>query len=85
MASDAAHQTLPAAQQLAEEDVVQLITQLEDVFGRSLRVEHRDPRPGDIRHSTADPSRLFELFPDVDPIDFDEGLALTLDWWKTQV
>ncbi len=64
--------------------LLELIAQLEDVFGRSLRVEHRDPRPGDIRHSTADPSRLFGLFPDVDPIDFDEGLARTLAWWRQQ-
>lgn len=64
--------------------LLELIAQLEEVFGRRLPVEHRDPRPGDIRHSTADPSRLFGLFPDVDPIDFDEGLAHTLDWWRQQ-
>ncbi|HSF84098.1 MAG TPA: NAD-dependent epimerase/dehydratase family protein [Acidimicrobiia bacterium] len=64
--------------------LLDLIAQLEDVFDRPLPVEHAEPRPGDIRHSTADPSRLFELFPDVQPIDFDEGLAKTLAWWQDQ-
>lgn len=65
--------------------LLELISRLERAFGRSLRVEHRDPRPGDIRHSTADPSRLLELFPDVVPIDFDEGLARTLAWWEARL
>ncbi len=64
--------------------LLDLIARLEDVFGRSLPVQHRDARPGDIRHSTADPGRLFELFPDVEPIDFDEGLARTLAWWEAR-
>ena len=64
--------------------LLELISKLEYVFGRSLPVEHRDARAGDIRHSTADPSRLFELFPDIDPIDFDEGLAKTVAWWDAR-
>jgi len=65
--------------------LLELIARLEQAFGRTLRVEHRDARPGDIRHSTADPSRLFELFPDVEPIDFDEGLVRTLRWWEERI
>ena len=65
--------------------LLELIARLENAFGRHLPVEHRDSRPGDIRHSTADPSRLFELFPDVAPIDFDEGLARTLKWWEGRI
>ncbi len=64
--------------------LLELIAQLEDVFGHALQVEHGDPRPGDIRHSTADPNRLLDLFPDVAPVDFDEGLAKTLAWWREQ-
>jgi UDP-glucose 4-epimerase len=64
--------------------LLELIAVLEEVFERPLPVEHRESRPGDIRHSTADPSRLFELFPDVDPIDFEDGLARTLKWWEEQ-
>lgn len=62
--------------------LLELITVLEEVFERRLPVEHREARAGDIRHSTADPSRLFELFPDVDPIDFGDGLGRTLQWWR---
>nr|MBA2336568.1 GDP-mannose 4,6-dehydratase [Acidimicrobiia bacterium] len=35
-----------------------------------------------IRHSSADPSRLLALFPDIAPIGLDEGLARTVDWWR---
>jgi UDP-glucose 4-epimerase len=62
--------------------LLELIGKLEETFGRSLPVEHREARAGDIRHSTADPGRLFELFSDVDPIDFDEGLAKTVESWQ---
>jgi UDP-glucose 4-epimerase len=64
--------------------LLELIAVLEEVFQRPLPVEHRESRPGDIRHSTADPSRLFELFPDVDPIDFEDGLGRTLRWWEAR-
>lgn len=64
--------------------LLELIARLEEVFGHPLQVEHGDPRPGDIRHSTADPTRLFELFPDVQPVPFDEGLARTLAWWRSR-
>jgi UDP-glucose 4-epimerase len=64
--------------------LLELIAHLEVAFGRELPVEHRDARPGDIRHSTADPSRLFEFFPGVDPVGFDEGLARTIEWWRQQ-
>lgn len=64
--------------------LLELIGMLEEVFGRDLPVEHAPARAGDIRHSTADPSRLLELIPDIDPIDFTTGLAMTLEWWKGQ-
>ncbi len=66
------------------ETLLDLVARLERIFDTPLDVEHLDPRPGDIRHSTADPSRLRELFPDVVPVPFAEGLRRTVEWWRTQ-
>lgn len=63
-------------------NLLDLVAKLESIFGRDLDVEHAPARPGDIRHSTADPSRLRALFPDVVPVDFDDGLARTVAWWR---
>lgn len=66
------------------ETLLDLISRLEVVFDKELPVEHGPSRAGDIRHSTADPSRLFELFPDIEPIDFGEGLRRTVEWWSRE-
>ncbi len=62
--------------------LLDLIAKLEGVFDRGLPVRHVEARTGDVRHSTADPSRLLDLVPDITPIDFDEGLARTVEWWQ---
>ena len=62
--------------------LLDVIAILEQLLGRALEVDHRDPRPGDIRDSQADSSRLEALFPDLKPVDFEEGLRLTVDWLR---
>lgn len=62
--------------------LLDVIAMLEQLLGRPLEVEHRDPRPGDIRDSQADSSRLEALFPDLEPVDFADGLRLTVDWLR---
>jgi UDP-glucose 4-epimerase len=66
-------------------------TSLNDLLGR---IEHllgtpvaRAPLPtreGDVRHSQADNGRLRALFPDVEPVALDEGLAATIAWFRGQ-
>jgi len=63
--------------------VLELATRLESLLGTSLRREHVDPRPGDVRDSQADDHRLLELFPDVEAVPIDEGLARTIDWFRS--
>lgn len=58
-----------------------VITILERVLGRPLEVVHAPPRPGDVRHSQADQSRLRALFPDIVPVDFERGLKETVAWF----
>jgi UDP-glucose 4-epimerase len=61
--------------------LLELIDVLGDILGRRLDVEHTPPRPGDVRDSQADQSRLRALFPDAAPVPFEEGLRMTVDWF----
>lgn len=63
--------------------LLEVIAELEDLLGRSLPVDRQEPRPGDVRHSQADQTRLRSLFPGVEPIGFREGLAATVAWFRT--
>jgi UDP-glucose 4-epimerase len=59
-----------------------VIDDLEEILGRELPREHRLPRPGDVRHSQADDSRLLELLPGITPVPFREGLEATVTWFE---
>jgi UDP-glucose 4-epimerase len=65
-------------------DLLDLVSRLEHLLGAEIAVEHTDPRPGDVRHSTAAGERLAALFPGVTPIDLDEGLTATVDWFRSR-
>lgn len=62
--------------------LLELIDDLRALVG-DVEVRHTDPRPGDVRHSQADQTRLRELFPDVAPVAFADGLAATVEWFRT--
>ena len=53
-------------------------------MGHPLEVEHLEPRPGDVRHSQADNSRLVELFGDIEPVDLRAGLEATVAWMASR-
>ncbi|GAA2839304.1 NAD-dependent epimerase/dehydratase family protein [Kitasatospora sp. CM 4170] len=63
--------------------LLELVGELEQVLGRPVEVAHTEPRPGDVRDSQADNSRLRELFPDVRPVPLREGLERTAEWFRT--
>jgi UDP-glucose 4-epimerase len=65
--------------------ILDLITVLEDLMGRSLEREHRNPRVGDIQHSRADEHRLRELFPDLRPVALRNGLESTVRWYEEKL
>ena len=65
--------------------LLELITELEDVFGRRLEVVHEPPRAGDVRDSQADNRVLRSLFPDVRPHPLRRGLAETVEWLSSRV
>lgn len=64
--------------------LLRLVGQLERVVGHRLEVEHRPSRPGDVRDSQADSTRLRALFPDLVPVPLQEGLRQTVAWARTQ-
>lgn len=57
------------------------ITELERQLGQQLPIDRQPPRPGDVRHSQADNTRLTQLFAGMTPVPFEQGLARTIDWF----
>jgi nucleoside-diphosphate-sugar epimerase len=47
-----------------------------------VKPEYREPRAGDVRHSLADISRAREMLGYEPRVGLEEGLRLTIDWWK---
>ncbi|MGW4442003.1 NAD-dependent epimerase/dehydratase family protein [Streptomyces sp. NPDC004682] len=64
--------------------LLDLAALLGDVLGSPLRLEHTAPRPGDVPHSQADPTRLLGLFPRAAAVPLHEGLARTIAWHREQ-
>ncbi len=62
--------------------LLELVDQLGRVLGRDLPLDHRDRRPGDVRDSQADQTRLGELFPQIEPVGLDTGLRATVEWFE---
>jgi UDP-glucose 4-epimerase len=60
-----------------------LVAELADILGFAPKVEHVEPRVGDVRDSQADNARLRGHFPDVTPVPLREGLQATVDWFRT--
>ncbi len=65
-------------------DLLTVVRLLEELLGEQLAVEHTEPRPGDVKHSQADSSRLQQLFPTVEPVELREGLRRTIEWFRTR-
>ena len=64
--------------------LLELVERIKEVTGRSAEVLHRDPRPGDVRHSQADNSTLRRLFPDIRPTSLNDGLTKTNQWFDEE-
>lgn len=63
--------------------LLELVACLEEVLGHPVERRHVGPRPGDVRDSQADQTRLRELFPDVSPVALDDGLRATVKWFES--
>jgi UDP-glucose 4-epimerase len=63
--------------------LLEVIALLGDILGRDLAVEHLEPRPGDVPHSQADQTRFGRLFPNAAAVPLVDGLAATVDWFRS--
>lgn len=63
-------------------NLLDVIAELESIIGRPLPRAHVEPRPGDVRDSQADDSRLRALLPDLEPVPLRVGLAQTVEWYR---
>ncbi|MFC0359371.1 GDP-mannose 4,6-dehydratase [Kytococcus schroeteri] len=63
--------------------LLELIDQIQEVSGQAAEVVHRDPRPGDVKHSQAMNDSLMSLFPDVEPVTLKQGIAETLEYFRS--
>lgn len=63
--------------------LLDVIAELESLLGHPLDRAHTATRAGDVPHSQADNTRLRELFPDISPIAFADGLRATVEWMQT--
>lgn len=64
-------------------DLLTVLERLEALLGHPIERVHTAPRAGDVPHSVADASRLRTLFPDVEPVDLEAGLAATVEWFRS--
>lgn len=62
--------------------LLELIEEISRATGRNPKIEHREPRPGDVKHSQALNGTLKTLFPGVQPVALDEGLRKTYQWFE---
>jgi len=62
----------------------QLLDELKDLIGKpEIKVDFRESRVGDVRHSLADTTRARQLLGYETTVGLREGLQRTIDWWKT--
>jgi len=62
--------------------VNELFGKLKDLVGTSGTPDYQAPRPGDVKHSFADIRKAREVLGFDPKIGFEDGLRLTLDWFR---
>ncbi|MFD1825293.1 MULTISPECIES: NAD-dependent epimerase/dehydratase family protein [Mumia] len=64
--------------------IAELVSLLEEVTGRSARIDWQPPRSADVRASRADSGLLHELYPAAEPVALRDGLRSTAEWFATR-
>jgi len=65
--------------------LIELIDLIEAQLGSPPDVSHVPPRTGDVRHSQARSDCLRALFPDIDAVELEAGLASTIQWMTRHI
>lgn len=61
----------------------ELVDYLNEILERDIEPQHTDPRPGDIRHSTADISNARDKIGYIPTISIEDGLRQTVAWFDS--
>lgn len=64
-------------------NLLEVIALVERAVGHPLEAEFLPPRVGDVPHSQAANDRLRALFPDIEPVQLEDGLARTIEWFRS--
>ena len=64
-------------------DLLELLAILGRIFGTEPRPVHVAPRPGDVRHTSADVSAAARGLGFEPEVDLEEGLRRTVEWFST--
>ena len=65
--------------------LLELVQMIEEGLGDPVKREFTAARVGDVKASQADNRRVRELFPTVAPVPLHDGLAATIDWFKSEM
>ena len=65
--------------------LLDVISELEEILGRTLDVAHSAPRPGDVRDSRADVTKMRDVFPEVSATSLSLGLRETVGWYQREL
>lgn len=60
----------------------QLWNQIAEMYKLNINAQHKEARPGDVRHSKADISKIRNLLGYADVINLKEGIKLTIDFFN---
>ena len=63
--------------------LLEIIARLERILGRPLERRHTGSRTGDVLHTLADVSKAKRLLGYTPLVDFDTGLARTVDYFRS--
>ncbi|MDQ6696461.1 MAG: NAD-dependent epimerase/dehydratase family protein [Actinomycetota bacterium] len=66
-----------------QRNLLEVVSALESLLGHPVAVDHVAPRNADVTHSSAEPGALRALLPDIAPWDFMDGLAKTVEWFRS--
>ncbi len=61
-----------------------LIEKINHLLAKQIKPVHLDAKPGDVRKSLADPTKAHNLLGYQGKYSFDEGLKLTVEWFKSR-
>lgn len=65
-------------------DLLDLIRILGQACGRAPQVVHEEPRPGDVRHSEAQISKIEKMLSFRPKVSLEEGLRRTVEWYRSR-